>query len=52
MHQFQSGQSSKTEDDKQKSLVDKWAEELSGQTKPADDDFWKVLEDQWDDMYG
>lgn len=35
----------------EKSLVDKWAEEMSGgATKPADEDFWKVLEKQWDDM--
>ena len=41
----------KPADSAEKSLADKWAEEMSGgATKPADEDFWKVLEKQWDDM--
>jgi len=40
-----------TSQDEQKTLVDKWAEEMGGGiAKPADKDFWEVLEKQWDDL--
>lgn len=52
VNQFQSLHKSEESDGAEKTLVDKWAEEMSGgATKPAEEDFWKVLEKQWDDMY-
>ena len=50
VNQFQTSQK-ESGDDTEKSLADKWAEEMSGgATKPANGDFWDVLEKQWDDM--